>query len=79
MQRNFSNFVTHTGLYCSKQLETAFHQFCIKKTLRITFNRQASQLKAEQGACFHVCMSQRLVKENKFFLLYSFCALTLSF
>jgi len=28
--RNLSTFITQTGLYCSKQLETTFHQFCEK-------------------------------------------------
>jgi len=31
-----SKFVTHTGLYCSKQLETTFNQVG-KKSLHITF------------------------------------------
>jgi len=35
--RNLSKFLTQTGLYCSKQLETTFHQFC-EKPLHITFN-----------------------------------------
>jgi len=34
--RNLSKFVTQTGLYCSKQLETTFHQFC-EKPLHMTF------------------------------------------
>jgi len=34
---NLSKFITQTGLYCSKQLETTFHQFC-EKPLHITFN-----------------------------------------
>jgi len=40
--RNLSKFITQTGLYCSKQLETTFHQFC-EKPLHITF--KASDLK----------------------------------
>jgi len=35
--RKLSKFITQTGLYCSKQLETTFHQFC-EKPLHITFN-----------------------------------------
>jgi len=31
-----SEFIIQTGLYCSKQLETTFHQFC-EKPLHITF------------------------------------------
>jgi len=38
--RNLSKFITQTGLYCSKQLETTFHQFC-EKPLHITFKLQA--------------------------------------
>ena len=34
--RNLSKFITQTGLHCSKQLETTFHQFC-EKPLHITF------------------------------------------
>jgi len=34
--RNLSKFITQTGLYRSKQLETTFHQFC-EKPLHITF------------------------------------------
>jgi len=34
--RNLSKFITQTGLYCCKQLETTFHQFC-EKPLHITF------------------------------------------
>jgi len=34
--RNLSKFITQTGLYCNKQLETTFHQFC-EKPLHITF------------------------------------------
>jgi len=33
---NLSKFITWMGLYCSKQLETTFHQFC-EKPLHITF------------------------------------------
>jgi len=36
--RNLSKFITQTGLYCSEQLETTFHQFC-EKPLHITFKR----------------------------------------
>jgi len=36
---NLSKFITQTGLYCSKQLETAFHQFC-EKPLHITFKQR---------------------------------------
>jgi len=36
--RDLSKFITQTGLYRSKQLETTFHQFC-EKPLHITFNR----------------------------------------
>ena len=28
LRHNLSKFVTQTGLYCSKQLETTFNQFC---------------------------------------------------
>jgi len=60
------------GLYCSKQLETTFYQFC-EKPLHITFNRQASQLKAEKEACFHMWMSQRPVKEKKCYNVQFLC------
>ena len=36
LRRTLSKFITQTGLYCSKQLETTFHQFC-EKPLHITF------------------------------------------
>jgi len=37
LRHNLSEFVTQTGLYCSKQLETTFNRFG-KKSLHITFN-----------------------------------------
>jgi len=36
LRRNLSKFITQAGLYCSKQLETTFHQFC-EKPLHVTF------------------------------------------
>jgi len=36
LRHNLSKFVTQTGLYCSKQLETTFHQVG-KKSLHIIF------------------------------------------
>jgi len=36
LRRNLSKFITQTGLYYSKQLESTFHQFC-EKPLHITF------------------------------------------
>jgi len=36
LRRNLSKFIRQTGLYCSKQLETTFHQFC-DKPLHIIF------------------------------------------
>jgi len=36
LRQNLSKFVTQTGLYCSKQLETTFNQLG-KKLLHITF------------------------------------------
>jgi len=43
-QCNLSKFITQTGLYCSKQLETTFHQFC-EKPLHITVKvRRAQEL-----------------------------------
>jgi len=36
LRHNVSIFVTQTGLYCSKQLETTFNQVG-KKSLHITF------------------------------------------
>jgi len=41
LQRNLSKFITQTCLYCSKQLETTFHQFC-EKPLQITFEVKLS-------------------------------------
>jgi len=38
LRRNLSKFVTQTGLYCSKQLETTSNQFC-EKPLHITCKR----------------------------------------
>ena len=37
MLRIFSKFITQTGLYCSKQLETTFHQFCEKPLHKSTW------------------------------------------
>jgi len=39
LRQNLSKFVTQTGLYCSKQLETT-HQFC-EKALHISFKLRA--------------------------------------
>jgi len=37
LRHNLSKFITQTGLYCNKQLETTFSSVLWKKTLHITF------------------------------------------
>jgi len=39
LRHNLSKFVTQTGLYCSKQLETTFNQVG-KKSLHIIFKKR---------------------------------------
>ena len=41
LRHNLSKFVTQTGLYCSKQLETTFNQVG-KKSLHIIFKPRAA-------------------------------------
>jgi len=42
LRHNLSKFVTQTGLYCSKQLETTFNQVG-KKSLHIIFKKSAGE------------------------------------
>jgi len=49
LRHNLSKFITQTGLYCSKQLETTFCQFC-EKPLHISFAYHIA--KQQIGVCF---------------------------
>jgi len=54
LRRNLSKFVTQTGLYCSKQLETTFFiKFC-QKPLQITFKAEEAGT-VEQSSLWIMC------------------------
>ena len=68
LRHNLSKFVTHTGLYCNKQLETTFNQVG-KRSLHITFkghSRSAESLLFNGAGAIHrsllvVCTLSELV------------------
>ena len=49
-----SKFVTHTGLYCSKQLETTFNRVG-KKSLHITFKAPHKNYERWRDDCSRQC------------------------
>jgi len=54
LRHNLSKFVTQTGLYCSKQLETTFNQV-VKKSSHIIINTQTnSDLSSHRETSFLV-------------------------
>jgi len=74
LRRNLSKFVTQTGLYCSKQLETTFSSI-LWKPLHITFNSINQSSKHSAGnqwrACLHSGASVLSLQTSHFVIVSS--------